>query len=132
MAVLRAAPRGRQRRDRRAGFEGVGAEPDPRFTFANERTFLAWNRTALALIAGGLVVTDLLTLGSAGARLAIALGLFVMGGGIAVHSYRRWIANERALRLREPLPPSRLPAAFVGGTLLVVAVAAVLVVDAVR
>jgi hypothetical protein len=28
-----------------------GAEPDPRFTLANERTFLAWIRTALALIA---------------------------------------------------------------------------------
>ncbi len=25
-----------------------GTEPDPRFTFANERTFLAWSRTALA------------------------------------------------------------------------------------
>src|SRR3954462_10286719 len=33
-----------------------GAAPDPRFTFANERTFLAWIRTSLALIAGGLGV----------------------------------------------------------------------------
>lgn len=29
----------------------VGEEPDPRFTLANERTFLAWTRTALALLA---------------------------------------------------------------------------------
>jgi putative membrane protein len=30
-----------------------GTEPDPRFTFANERTFLAWSRTALALVVAG-------------------------------------------------------------------------------
>ena len=38
----------------------VGTDPDPRFTFANERTFLAWNRTALALIAGGLAAARFL------------------------------------------------------------------------
>ena len=31
-----------------------GEEPDPRFTLANERTFLAWIRTALALVASGI------------------------------------------------------------------------------
>ena len=40
--------------------EDVGEEPDPRFSYANERTFLAWNRTALALISVGLAVTNLL------------------------------------------------------------------------
>ncbi len=30
---------------------GVGVEPDPRFTFTNERTLLAWIRTSLALLA---------------------------------------------------------------------------------
>ena len=39
----------------------VGEDPDPRFTFANERTFLAWNRTALALIGGGLAAGQLLS-----------------------------------------------------------------------
>ena len=33
-----------------------GTEPDPRFTFANERTYLAWNRTGLALVGGGLAL----------------------------------------------------------------------------
>jgi putative membrane protein len=37
-----------------------GTEPDPRFSFANERTFLAWSRTALALVVAGLAVTQLL------------------------------------------------------------------------
>ena len=35
-----------------------GEEPDPRFTLANERTFLAWIRTSLAFLAGGIAVTD--------------------------------------------------------------------------
>lgn len=35
------------------------AEPDYRFTLANERTFLAWIRTALALLAGGVAVIKL-------------------------------------------------------------------------
>ena len=33
-----------------------GTEPDPRFTLANERTFLAWIRTSLALLAGGIAI----------------------------------------------------------------------------
>ena len=34
-----------------------GTEPDARFTFANERTFLAWNRTALGCVVAGLAVS---------------------------------------------------------------------------
>src|ERR1700735_1399686 len=40
--------------------DAAGTEPDPRFTFANERTFLAWSRTALALVVAGLGVVQLL------------------------------------------------------------------------
>ena len=40
--------------------ETEGSEPDARFTFANERTFLAWNRTALALVVAGLAIAQLL------------------------------------------------------------------------
>ena len=42
---------GVRERDGRPKLHEIGAEPDPRFTCANERTFLAWNRTSLALIA---------------------------------------------------------------------------------
>ena len=82
----------------------VGKDPDPRFTFANERTFLAWNRTALALIGGGLAAGQLLDFDSEAVRLLVALPPVVLGGVLAVTSYRRWEANERAMRLGEPLP----------------------------
>ena len=85
-------------------------EPDARFSLANERTFLAWNRTALALIAGGLAITQFLpSFSIAGARRALGVPFIVLGGIIAFTSYSRWEANERALREQRPLPPSRLP-----------------------
>jgi putative membrane protein len=87
----------------------VGDDPDPRFTFANERTFLAWNRTALALVGGGLAVAQLLDFDIHAVRLVIALPLLALGAVTALSSYRRWERNERALRLSQPLPYSRLP-----------------------
>jgi putative membrane protein len=93
----------------------VGQEPDPRFTFANERTFLAWNRTSLALIAGGIAVAQFLKLGFHGARLIIALPLIGLGVFTSVGSYRLWQRNERALRLGEPLPRTALREILVYG-----------------
>ncbi len=87
-----------------------GSDPDPRFSYANERTFLAWSRTALALMATGVAATALLPeLAMAGGRQLIGIPLIVLGGFLAVASYRRWRANERAMRLRRPLPRSLLP-----------------------
>jgi len=91
-------------RRRRGGLE-EGEEPDPRFTFANERTFLAWHRTALALIGGGLAVSQLLPeFDLPGGRALLGLPLIVLGGLLAFTSYGRWAANQRALRLGLPLP----------------------------
>jgi putative membrane protein len=88
-----------------------GDEPDPRFSYANERTFLAWNRTALALIGVGLAVANLLPPFSfAGGRRIIALPLIALGGIVSIVSLREWVANERAMRGRRPLPRSMLPA----------------------
>jgi putative membrane protein len=107
-----------------------GEAPDPRFTFANERTFLAWNRTALALIGGGLAAGQLLHFESTALRLVVSLTPILLGGALALASYRRWEENERALRLREPLPesPPRWLAIALAGMALVLAV--VVVVDA--
>ena len=116
---------------RRPDLNDVGEDPDPRFTLANERTFLAWIRTAMALIGGGLAAGQLLDFDSRGARLVVALPPIALGLMLALTSYRRWEANERALRLEEPLPgggPPWLLAAGIGAVALVVVV--VLVIDA--
>ena len=86
----------------------VGEEPDPRFTFANERTFLAWNRTALALIGGGLAAAELLEFEVAALRLVLALPVIALGTVLAWLGYRRWETSERALRLGLPLGYSGL------------------------
>jgi putative membrane protein len=109
----------------------VGEEPDPRFTLANERTYLAWIRTSLALIGGGLAAGQLIEFQSELARLVVALPPIVLGAALALTSYRRWEANQRALRLGEPLPvggPPRTLAAGIGAVAIVVAV--IVVVDA--
>ena len=85
-------------------------EPDPRFSYANERTFLAWIRTALGLITAGLVVTQLFPkFDVPGGRRLIGLPLIALGVLIALFSYSTWQANEGAMRRREPLPKSPLP-----------------------
>jgi len=85
-------------------------EPDPRFSYANERTFLAWMRTALGLITAGLAITQLLPpFDLPGGRRLIGLPLIAMGTIIAVVSLRNWTANEHAMRRGLPLPRSPLP-----------------------
>jgi putative membrane protein len=88
----------------------VEREPDVRFSFANERTFLAWNRTALALITAGLAITQLLPpFDVPGGRRLIGLPLLALGTVISLFSLRQWRLNERAMRRSEPLPASPLP-----------------------
>jgi putative membrane protein len=123
-----AATRGRRDGRRREAQEAEsGDEPDPRFTFANERTFLAWNRTALALIAGGLAVAQFFEAGSRFARLAIAAPLVLLGAALAITSHGRWRANQRALRLGDPLPESGLPRVLGTGVAAVGLLTAVIV-----
>jgi inner membrane protein YidH len=109
-----------------------GRDPDPRFTLANERTYLAWNRTALALVGGGLAAAQLLDFDSNAVRLCVALPPIVMGGVLAAASYRRWAANEEAMRHGRPLPagPPRLLA--YGLAVMAVAIAILVIVDAVH
>jgi putative membrane protein len=88
-----------------------GAEPDPRFTFANERTFLAWSRTALALVVAGLGVVQLLPPfpGVPWGREALGVPLIVFGAIVAITAYGEWTASQRAMRHGQPLPRSIMP-----------------------
>jgi inner membrane protein YidH len=108
-----------------------GCEPDARFTFANERTFLAWSRTSLALVVGGLAVIQLLPPfpGIPWGRHLIGTPLILLGAAVAVISHGEWKASQRALRLGAPLPRSRLPrilAATITGIALLAAALALL------
>ncbi len=83
----------------------VGEAPDYRFSLANERTFLAWIRTALGFLAAG-VGLDQLAPGFATPliREVLALLLCLFSGGLALYGYLRWLRNEKAMRLKEDLP----------------------------
>jgi putative membrane protein len=87
-----------------ASVYGTGEEPDPRFSLANERTFLAWTRTALALIAGGVALEVLGLDLHPGFRLAASLVLIVAGTAVAPFAWWEWMRTERALRRSQPLP----------------------------
>jgi putative membrane protein len=116
---------------RRPDPDDSGKEPDERFTLANERTFLAWIRTALALIGGGLAAGQLLEFETEAARLAVALPPIVLGAVLALTSYRRWLATQRALRLGRPLPDGGLALMLaVGVGAVAVVVAATVMIDA--
>jgi putative membrane protein len=119
------APRSRGKGD------AEGSEPDARFTFANERTFLAWNRTSLALIAAGLAVVQLLPPfpGVPWGRHALGTPLILLGAAVSVISYREWHCNQRALRRGDALCRSVLPrllAATIAAIALLAAALAVL------
>ena len=104
-----------------------GTTPDYRFSLANERTFLAWIRTGLALVGGGLGVAGFLPpLSIPHLREAMAIALMVLGGAVALRAVDHWARSERAMRLNQPLPPSRFPALLavavgLGAALLVTA-----------
>ena len=106
----------------------AGPAPDYRFSLANERTFLAWIRTGLALVGGGLAVAQLLPpFAIPHLREAVSLGLMALGGVCAVRAVDRWIRVDRAIRQGRDLPPSRFPAVLalavgLGTVLLCVAV----------
>ncbi|WP_436736207.1 YidH family protein [Streptomyces sp. BBFR102] len=102
-----------------------GDTPDYRFSLANERTFLAWLRTSLALIAGGFAVDQFLPGLQEGWRIALALGLLASGVLCALRAVHHWVRCERAMRRGEDLPVSRFPAVL---SLLVAVVALAMVV----
>ncbi|MCZ2805233.1 DUF202 domain-containing protein [Modestobacter sp. VKM Ac-2983] len=95
---------------------GAGREPDPRFSLANERTFLAWIRTSLALVAAGVALEALELPIAEGLRLASALVFIVLGLLAPAQAWLGWAATERAMREGRPLPAPRLGLVLAVGT----------------
>ena len=96
-----------------------GTEPDPRFTLANERTFLAWIRTSLAFLAGGIAVEaftgDIFDLAL---RKVLSIVLLLLGMLLSAGAAVRWIKVERSMRHKTPLPlPLIAPVVAIGGAI---------------
>ncbi|MFE6285139.1 YidH family protein [Streptomyces sp. NPDC057877] len=104
-----------------------GATPDYRFSLANERTFLAWLRTSLALIGGGFAVDQFLPDLNRGWRIGLALALLAAGVLCSLRAVNHWLRCERAMRRGEDLPVSRFPA-LLSVVVAVVALAMVVIV----
>lgn len=104
----------------------IGEAPDYRFSLANERTFLAWIRTALGFLAAGVGLDQLAPdFATPLIRELLALLLCLFAGGLAIYGYLRWLRNERAMRLKEDLPYTR--SLLVISTSLVIVAAIVIV-----
>ena len=113
----------------RAPDRASGRDPDVRFSLANERTFLAWIRTSLALVGGGLAIHALLPAeGTATLRDVAALVLVGLGALLGASSFVRWARNETAMRHDHPIPASVLPALLSLGVLVVAVLVAGLLV----
>lgn len=98
----------------------AGHEPDYRFTLANERTFLAWIRTALALLAGSVVIVQLVPdLGIPEARQVMAAVLAVVSIALVAGSAQRWHASQKAMRADAPLPATLMPWLLALGVMVV-------------
>lgn len=105
-----------------------GEDPDPRFSLANERTFLAWIRTGLAFVAAGLAVAVLPVAVASWLRLTISLLLVLGGLAATTQAWLSWVRTERAMRRLAPLPSSglKLPIALMLGAVALAVLVAVL------
>lgn len=114
--------------EERAGSEEEH-EPDYRYTLANERTFLAYIRTALALDVSGLAIAQFFHRSLGNLRLLIGIVLVTLGVLVALLGYRRWRSTERAMRRGGGLPPARLPPVLALGLVLASIAALALVIS---
>jgi len=105
-----------------------GSEPDYRFSLANERTFLAWIRTSLALLAGGVLLDQFSTkLAPHVVVLGLAVALGALSALLSLLAYWRWRANEIAMRHGRPLPRTMVVPILASASLVVSAVIVILI-----
>ena len=92
------------------------AEPDIRFTLANERTFLAWLRTAIGLVAAGVVVFHVLDPSTA--TMALSLVLLASGAVAGFAGYSHFRTADRAIRSGKPMPTHHVVMVVMTGAVL--------------
>lgn len=82
-----------------------GSDPDPRFTLANERTFLSWMTTSLGMLGIGLAIGTIIPEESLLIDV-LAFAWIAMAAILAVRAMVRWHRLEQAMRLGQGLPLS--------------------------
>lgn len=113
---------------RKPPLRSVGTDPDYRFTLANERTFLAWLRTGLALLAGAVALAGLVhDFGPRPMRIIMTAMLLGLSLTVTLGAYTRWDRAERALRQGQPLPMDPLPRIVIAGVAIITMAAAALI-----
>jgi len=112
---------------KRSNWNIQGKNPDYRFSLANERTFLAWIRTSLALLLGSIALEQFATvINPEWVKTALCLFLSAVGSAMALIAYFRWRENEIAMRLEQALPYTRL-IMFISFSFFLISVLVVLV-----
>lgn len=102
-----------------------GVDPEYRISLANERTFLAWIRTALAVLAGGVVLEQYFkTLGPSAVVLTVSTFLCLLAAALSALALVRWRANEVAMRHPRSLPATAALPVLATGLFIVSLIAA--------
>lgn len=89
---------------------------DTRFLLANERTLLAWIRTALALLAAGGAVYEF---SEVSGRTALAVFLAVTGIATALMGGVRYQSTSAAIQAGRTPPAARFPVILVGAVVAI-------------
>ncbi len=106
-----------------AALEEIELEVDYRFILANERTFLAWMRTALGLVAGGVALDQFVAVATSSSLLRLlAVGIIVLGGMVAIVGIAMWTRSDSAMFEGRPLPRTRA-VPIIGALFVVLALA---------
>jgi len=92
---------------------------DARFLLANDRTLLAWVRTALTLLTVGV---GLLQFGTGGGRTPVAVALLVLGTVSATLGLLRYRRADQDLRVGR-LPPGSTGPSLVAGAVALLSAA---------
>ncbi|MFC8179680.1 MULTISPECIES: YidH family protein [Nocardiaceae] len=112
---------------------GPATRPDERFTLASERTFLAWMRTSLGLLAGGIAIVHLVPDFSTGwVRTTLGLVLIGLAASAAAVGLRRWSKVRRALEAGAPMPDAKELWVFAVGIGAVAVLAGIVTVLGIR